>query len=95
MNRLRILQILIVAAGVTVFTLRYQSLRDAKSAHDYLTSIHEASTPPGAVVTNSSTNAGLSAVDHNELLRLRGQVGILRRELAQETANAARMEDRR
>jgi hypothetical protein len=87
MNKFRILQIILVAAGAALFAFRYQSLRELKAEEEQLqkTSSLESTTQPAPVVANPLTNAGLSAVERNELLRLRGQIGVLRRELAQET----------
>ena len=92
MNRFRILQVFIVVAGATVLAFRYQSLRELKAEQQQLTSILEPTTQPTTVAANPSTNAGLSAVERNELLRLRGQIGVLRRELTQETNQLRTME---
>jgi hypothetical protein len=58
--------------------------------HEHLTSMLESAPRSSNVVANPSTNDSLSAIERNELLRLRGQIGVLRGELRQETNRLAR-----
>jgi prepilin-type processing-associated H-X9-DG protein len=97
MNKFRILLSLIVAATAGLFAWRHQSLRQLKTEREQLVqqseevsnlqkTIAQTRTGPG-----SPTNAGLSAAERSELLRLRGQVGPLRQELAQATNELANL----
>jgi hypothetical protein len=97
MNKFRILLSLIVAATAGLFAWRHQSLRQLKTEREQLVqqseevsnlqkTIAQTRTGPG-----SPTNVGLSAAERSELLRLRGQVGPLRQELAQATNELAKL----
>jgi hypothetical protein len=87
MNGFRILQVVIVAVGVMVYAWRHHSLLELKSERKSLekASITAPAVGDHAVAATPSTNGALSHMERNELLRLRGQVGVLRRDLLQET----------
>jgi hypothetical protein len=88
MKRSGILALLIVATGAAVLLFRHQTLLELKSEPDRFHSPPEPAIPPATVSTNTSADE-LSVAERNELLRLRGQVGVLRRELAQESSRSA------
>ncbi len=87
----RILLLLVVLAGGAVFVVRQGTLRQLKSERNRLEqqliqSSNHLETPMRAEAARSdSTNTDLSAAEQSELLRLRGEIGVLRRELGDET----------
>lgn len=97
MNKFRILLSLLVIAGAVLFALRHRSLQELKSENARLRLQVEGVTnsppaaPPAPPANSPETNAGLSDAERSELLRLRGQVGSLRRELAQATNHLAKL----
>ena len=96
MHRFRILLLLLIITGAVIFALRHQSLRQLQAEQDLLMhATPDASNPPPAIVPapapEVSTNTGLSADERSELLRLRGQIGGLRQELAQTTNQLAKL----
>jgi prepilin-type processing-associated H-X9-DG protein len=96
MNKFRIALSLLVAAGAAVFALRHHSLRQLQAEHAQLEHRSEEASNGAAVIppppiAESPTNAVLSAAERSELLRLRGQVGSLRQELAQATNDLAKL----
>jgi prepilin-type processing-associated H-X9-DG protein len=94
MNKFRLALSLLVAAGAAVFALRHHSLRQLQAEHAQLEHRSEEASNRAAVIpptpiAESPTNAVLSAAERSELLRLRGQIGPLRVELAQATNELA------
>ena len=91
MNRFRIFLSLFVAIGALVFALRHHSLKQAQAEQAQLREqADERSTrallaTPAAETPVNATNSGLTEVERLELLRLRGQVGQLRRDLMHAT----------
>jgi prepilin-type processing-associated H-X9-DG protein len=87
MKRFRVFLSLIVAAGAVFFAVRHHSLRQLKSEQEQLRQQSEASANPEALTARTNdapgalANAGLSAAERSELLRLRGEIGVLRRDL--------------
>jgi hypothetical protein len=92
-----ILVLVVVAAGI-LFAVRHRSLRQLKVEQVRLQ--HEveqrskAQQPPTQAGPAISTNSNLSAAEHSELLRLRGQIAGLRQELAQESNHLAALSRR-
>ena len=75
-----------ILAAFVLLTLRQRTLNELRAGNEILrqqlstaTSTNELAQVPQAGVTNSATS--LTARERAELLRLRGQVGLLRREL--------------
>ena len=91
----RILVSFVVLAAATVFMVRHRTLRWLNSERSRIErqivewSNRRAAAAPAEEARSISTAAGLSAAEHSELLRLRGQVGVLRRDLAEETSQPA------
>src|SRR5262245_16115180 len=86
MKRFGILALAIVATGAAVFAFRNQALRELRAEQHWLHSLPPPTQQSPAILsTNTSIADELSAAERNELLRLRGQIGVLRRELALET----------
>ena len=87
----RILLSFAVLAAATVFMVRYSTLRQLNSERSRIEqqivewSNRHVAAAPAEEARSISTAAGLSATEHSELLRLRGQIGVLGRELAEET----------
>jgi hypothetical protein len=84
MTRFRILAFLILAAGATGFAFRCHSLRELRAEHQQLQeALHsQPATESAITLMNRSVSGDLSAAEHSELLRLRGQLGLIRRELS-------------
>src|SRR5262245_45658146 len=97
MIRIRIIVSLLIITGSIVFAVRHRSFRQLQVEHKQLEQqCEEVSTLQAASAQRSSTVAepatnGLSAAERSELLRLRGQIGGLRQELAQETNQLAKL----
>lgn len=95
MRPFRIVLSLLVMTGAALFALRHHSLRQLQVEQEQLrqpsqaTPTRRAASAPTEEAPVASTNAGLSASERSELLRLRGEIGGLRRELAQETNELA------
>ena len=96
LRRFPILVSLVVLVGATFFLVRHSTLRDLESEHSRLerewlerTNAHVA-TEPARIDDSARTNAGLSAEEFSELLRLRGEIGRLRDDLATATNQIAR-----
>ena len=87
MNKL-LLPILVVAIGAGVFAVRYRSLRALNAERERL---HNTPPQPATPATNPSVHNDLSEAERNELLRLRGQIGVLLRELTEETKRLNKM----
>jgi hypothetical protein len=91
----RILLSFAVLAAATVFMVRHSTLRQLNSARSRIEqqivewSNRRVVAAPAEGAGSVSTNAGLSTAEHSELLRLRGQIGVLRRDLAEETNQPA------
>jgi prepilin-type processing-associated H-X9-DG protein len=97
MNPFRIVISLIVIAAALLLAVRYRSFRELKSEQEKLRQQSEEVSNLRAAIAQrktelaSSTNhAGLTAAERSELLRLRGQTGSLRRELAREMTPASK-----
>jgi hypothetical protein len=95
MRRFRILLSFVALAGATLFMVRHSALRQLQSERSRIEQetaewpdCHAAMAPAGEA-RSVSTSAGLSAAEHSELLRLRGEIGRLRRDLAEETNQPA------
>ena len=91
----RILLSFVVLAAATIFMVRHSTLRQLNSARSRIEqqivewSNRRVVAAPAEGAGSVSTNAGLSTAEHSELLRLRGQIGVLRRDLAEETNQPA------
>jgi hypothetical protein len=96
LRRFLILILLMVLAGATLFLLRRTTLRELESERSRLErQSAERTNPPVATeptrtADSARTNAGLSAAEFSELLRLRGEIGRLREDLAKATNQIAR-----
>lgn len=96
MNRFRLLLSLAVAVAATVFALRHRTLCQAETERAQLRSQAEetaklrAAAAQAKADADSSAEAGLSSAERTELLRLRGEIGPLRKELAEETNRLAK-----
>jgi len=88
---------LVALAGATLFLVRHSTLRELESERIRLgrqsaeRTNHLMATVPATTADLPRTNAGLSAAEFSELLRLRGEVGRLRDELAKATNQIARL----
>ncbi len=93
MRRFRILLAFVALAGTTlsIFVVRHGTLGQLNSERRRMQQqivewqdrhVTMVQAEPARSV---STNPGLSAAEHSELLRLRGEIGVLRRDLAEET----------
>ncbi len=94
MAKFRIVISLLIAAAAVIFAVRHRALRHLKVEQEQLRQqIVEAKNTtapkPEVEIPVSTTNAGLSADERSELLRLRGQAVMLRQELAQESNRSA------
>jgi hypothetical protein len=92
-----ILLSLVVLAGATLFIVRHSTLRQLNSERSRIgqelaewSNGHTAKVQARAT-PSASMNAGLSAAEHSELMRLRGEIERLRHDLAQETNQPARL----
>lgn len=92
MNKFRIGFSLLAAAGAAVFALRHHSLRQLRVAQEQLqqqgaevVKLRAAIVQNRAEVGVATIAPGLPSDERLELLRLRGQVGVLRQELVQAT----------
>lgn len=98
-RRFVILLSLVTLAGAVLFLVRHGTLRQLNSERRRLEQqIAEwqdrpVAMPPAEAVRAVSTNAALSAAEDSELLRLRGQIGVIRRDLAQQTNQPAALTD--
>ena len=99
-NRVRgfpVLVSLVVLAGATLFLVRHRTLRELESERSRLErqSAEWTNRPVTAVPARTDdlarTNAGLSAAEFSELMRLRGEVGRLRDDMAKATNQVARL----
>jgi hypothetical protein len=97
MNKFRIALSLVVATGAVLFALRHRALRQLHTEQKQLEQqSNEVSNLQAAVAQTKaaasvSTNVGLSTAERSELLRLRGQIGGLREELARATNQLAKI----
>lgn len=88
---------LVVLAGATLFLVRHRTLRELESERSRLErqSAEWTNRPVTAVPARTDdlarTNAGLSAAEFSELMRLRGEVGRLRDDMAKATNQVARL----
>ncbi len=88
MAKFRIVISLLIAAAAVIFAVRYRALRHLKVEQEQLqqqaadvTNLSVAKAETESIA--GTTNTLLSADERSELLRLRGQAGMLRQELAQ------------
>jgi prepilin-type processing-associated H-X9-DG protein len=85
-----------VIAGTVIFSLRHREFRELKVEQEQLQSgdhVRQKATVPETsevAATPAAASSGLSAEERSELLRLRGQLGALRQELARETSQLAK-----
>jgi prepilin-type processing-associated H-X9-DG protein len=97
MKPFRILLVSLIAAGLALFAVRHRELKKLEGQRDQLrretdeVASLESSVTRMQTRVEPSTNTGLSADERAELLRLRGQVGPLRRDLAQATNQLGRI----
>ena len=96
MNKFRLLLSLGIAVAATLFTMRLRSLRELEAQQAQLHhQIGHATKLQAAIARANTTNpapagSGLSAAERSELLRLRGEIGLLRQEIAQEADEPAK-----
>jgi hypothetical protein len=96
LRRFPILIYLVVLAATTLFLVRHSTLRKLESERSRLQrQTVEWTTPhvaiePTRTDDSARTNAGLSATEFSELLRLRGEIGSLRDDVAKATNQIAR-----
>jgi len=96
LRRFPILVSLVVLAGATLFLVRHRTLRELESERSRLKQqlVESTNSPVAAEPTRADnsarTNAGLSTTEFSELLRLRGEIGRLRDDLAKATNQIAR-----
>jgi hypothetical protein len=82
-------------AGGALFMVRHGTLRRLNAERSRLEQQTAAwsnrlvAVAPAEEPRSVSTNAGLSAAEHSELLRLRGEIGVLRRDLTEEADRPA------
>jgi len=96
MNKFRIVLSLVVAVSAVLFALRHRALQRLHTEQEQLQQQSEEVSNLQASIAQTkavvvSTNAGLSAAERSELLRLRGQIGGLRQEVAQATNQLAKI----
>lgn len=100
MNKFRLLISLGLAGAATVFALRQRSLRLLKAEQTQLLAQVEETAKLRAAVAQEksapdpSSDQALTTAERSELLRLRGEIGLLRRELADETNRLAKVNTR-
>jgi hypothetical protein len=91
MNKTRLLVSLVIAITATFVALRHRTLRHLETEQTQLRhQIEEATQLRTAIAqkktaTPASTSTGLSTAEHLELLRLRNEIGQLRRESVPES----------
>ncbi len=94
-KRFLILLSLVALAGLTLFLVRQGTLRQLNSERLRIEQEiaewqdRQAARPPAAAARSVSANAALSDAEYSELLRLRGEIGVLRRDLAEQTKQPA------
>lgn len=96
MNKYRLILSLVIIATTTIFAFRHRSLNRLKSENAERQQRAEETVRSRSIKarTNAAsvaaTEPGLSPSERSELLRLRGEIGPLRKELAQETNRMTR-----
>lgn len=96
LRRFPILVLLVVLAGATFFLVRRSTLRELESERSRLAAQlaewtnRDVAAEPARTADSARPNAGLSATEFSELMRLRGEIGRLRDDLAKATNQIAR-----